>query len=75
MVMDCGRPPQPVLGIFLMTTSAKTDEPKWTYPANSPFAGELLPPKDIQLIKEILEIYPLLTPEEAIEITWAFGGI
>jgi len=49
--------------------------PKWTYPANSPFAGEPLNSKDIQLIKDILKNYPLLTPEKAIEIAWAFGGI
>jgi hypothetical protein len=75
MVLDSRRSPQPVLGVLLMTTPASTDELKWTYPTNSPFAGEPLNPKDIQLIKEILEIYPLLTPKKAIEIMWAFGGI
>ena len=58
-----------------MKTSAHTDEPKWTYPANSPFAGEPLGPHDVELIKDILRDYPNLTTEEAIEICWYFGGI
>ena len=47
----------------------------WFYPANSPLAGRPLSPQARKVIRDVLENYPNLTPEEAIEITWAFGGI
>jgi hypothetical protein len=71
MVVDCGCPTQPVLGVLLMTQAQE----KWFYPPSSPYAGEPLPPSAVELIKEVLEVYPGLTAEEAIEICWYFGGI
>jgi hypothetical protein len=48
---------------------------QWFYPANSPLAGEPLSPQARKVIEGVLECYSNLTPEKAIEITWAFGGI
>jgi hypothetical protein len=56
-----------------MKKGENTDQ--WFYPEDSPLAGEPLSPQARKVIEGVLETYPNLTLEEAIEITWAFGGI
>ena len=70
MVVDSRCSPQSVLGVLLMEK-----EDQWFYPGDSPLAGEPLSPEAHKVIEGILETYPNLTVDKAIEITWAFGGI